>query len=96
MKVVYEIEASLELQEAVAWYLEHAGERQAEALIRDLNARLALVMRFPLSGTPGIQDTRSMPLRLFPYTVHYRAEEHAIRIFAVAHQKRRPGYWRKR
>lgn len=96
MKIIYEIEASVELQEAVAWYLLHAGVRQAEALVRDLNARLSLVTQFPMSGTPGVRDTRSMPLRVFPYTVHYRVEADVIRIFAVAHQKRRPGYWRKR
>lgn len=96
MRVIYEPAASEELREAVAWYLTEAGPRQAEVLIRDIDARLALLMQHPLAGTPSPNNIRSMPLRVFPYTLHYRVEGDVIRIFAVAHQKRRPGYWQKR
>ena len=50
----------------------------------------------PKIGTLGSNNMRSMPLRVFPYTPHYRVEGDIIRIFAFAHQKRRAGYWRKR
>ena len=96
MKVVYEPAAVEELREAVDWYLVEAGWRQAEALGDDVDARLTLLVRHPFSGTPGAHDIRSMPLRVFPYTLHYRVEGDVIRVFAVAHQRRRPGYWRKR
>lgn len=29
----------------------------------------------------------------FPYSVVYRIEHDAILVFAVAHLRRRPGYW---
>ncbi len=96
MRVIYEPASYEELREAVAWYLKEAGQRQAEALNRDIDARLALLMQHPLSGTPNANNIRRMPLRVFPYTLYYRVEGDVIRIFAVAHQKRRPGYWRKR
>lgn len=96
MKVVYEPAAADELRDAIGWYLAAAGQRQAEALSRDIDGRLALLMQHPLSGTPGPNALRRLPLRVFPYTLHYRVEGDIIRIFAVAHQKRRPGYWRKR
>lgn len=96
MKVIFEPSAFEELRESIAWYLAQAGRRQAEALNREIEARLALLIQHPLIGTPGPGNIRRMPLRVFPYTLHYRVEGETIRIFAVAHQKRRPGYWRKR
>ena len=96
MKVVFEPAALEEAREAIAWYLAHAGLRQAEALNREIDAKTALLIAHPLIGTPSPAKMRRMPLRVFPYTLHYRVESETIRIFAVAHQKRRPGYWRKR
>ncbi len=96
MKVVYRAAALEELREAVAWYLKAAGQRQAEAFRDELNAKAALLMAHPGIGTPGKNGIRWMPLKVFPYTLHYRVDGEVIRVFAVAHQKRRPGYWLKR
>jgi toxin ParE1/3/4 len=96
MKLVFRAAALEELSEAVAWYLNKAGQRQADAFRDELNAKLALLMEHPEIGTPGQRGTRWMPLKVFPYTLHYRVDGDTIRVFAVAHQRRRPGYWRKR
>ena len=39
---------------------------------------------------------RRLLVKRFPYQLIYRVEGDEIVIYAVAHQKRRPGYWRKR
>jgi toxin ParE1/3/4 len=39
---------------------------------------------------------RHCPLRRFPYTLVYLDLEDRIWIAAVAHQRRRPGYWARR
>lgn len=96
MKIVFEPAAHYEVVEAVAWYLEKAGPHYAEALNRELDAKLALLVQHPQIGTPDANSLRRLPLRVFPYTLHYKVEVDSIRIFAMAHQKRRPGYWRKR
>ena len=96
MKIIYEPAAYEEVREANSWYLAEAGHRYAEALIQEIDAKLALVAEHPKIGTPGSNNMRSMPLRVFPYTLHYRVVGGIIRIFAFAHHKRRPGYWRKR
>ena len=96
MRIIYEPAAYEEVREANSWYLAEAGQRYAEALIREIDAKLALLAEHPKIGTPGSNNMRSMPLRVFPYTLHYRVEGDVIRILAVAHQRRRPGYWRKR
>ena len=40
-----------------------------------------------------VSDTRKYVMRRFPYVVHYLHEETWIEVIAVAHQKRKPGYW---
>ena len=42
---------------------------------------------------PGRTDVRHHVLRRFPYSVIYLVEAAEVVILAVAHQKRRPGYW---
>jgi hypothetical protein len=38
-----------------------------------------------------------MPLEKFPHQlIYYERTEFDIRVIAVAHPNRRPGYWRKR
>jgi toxin ParE1/3/4 len=39
------------------------------------------------------RDIRRSRLRLFPPTVLYREQNGVIQILAVAHYRRRPGYW---
>lgn len=56
-----------------------------------------------LAGSPGLgapvpgQDAlRRWPLRRFPYYVLYNVDGAALLILAVAHERRRPGYWGER
>jgi toxin ParE1/3/4 len=96
MKILYQPTALEELREAIIWYSEVAGQRQAEILDQEISAKLELLKDHPLIGTPSIGGSRWMPLKRFPYTLHYRVLGEVIDILAVAHQRRRPGYWRKR
>ena len=32
----------------------------------------------------------------FPYAIHYAMEGKTVTVLAVAHQRRKPGYWRGR
>lgn len=96
MKTFYQPAALKEFRAAIIWYIEAAGQRQAEALDREINSKLELLKDHPLIGTPGIGGSRWMPLKRFPYTLHYRVVGEVIDILAMAHQRRRPGYWQKR
>jgi len=40
--------------------------------------------------------TRRILLRRFPYQIVYRLKPDGIVVVAVAHLKRRPGYWKSR
>lgn len=50
----------------------------------------------PLTGVPFLRNTRRMILHRFPFSVVFRERSHDIQIVAIAHAKRRPGYWAKR
>lgn len=51
----------------------------------------------PAVGAPYVAGTRRLLARRFPYAVVYRVRgEQVVEIVAVAHYRRRPGYWRRR
>lgn len=54
-----------------------------------------------LNGNPDIgaiveAPYRRLMLRRFPFGVIYRTKGSMVRILAIAHQRRRPGYWKGR
>ncbi|MFB3820344.1 MAG: type II toxin-antitoxin system RelE/ParE family toxin, partial [Candidatus Methylomirabilales bacterium] len=48
------------------------------------------------SGSPAGPKQRRVVVARFPYSIVYREDAESIVIVAVAHQRRRPGYWRGR
>lgn len=51
---------------------------------------------YPESGTPLVRGTRRLLLKRFPYSLVFRAEPENILVVAVAHHRRRSGYWSRR
>lgn len=89
--------ASEELTEAVRWYETRRvglGGEFFDAVV----ATLALIEDRPEIGTPisGDHRTRRVLIARFPYQVVYRLRSTEIAIVAIAHLKRRPGYWKHR
>lgn len=89
-------EAEEELAQAVAFYAEQASTAVAMAFLSEFTRAAQLVAANPGLGTRTSRERRLFPLHRFPYSLVYRAEEDGIRIGAVAHHSRRPGYWRGR
>jgi len=69
-----------------------AAERFLEALADAIEDVSNSPQQFPIFHA-GIQ--RAL-LRRFPFLVMFRQQSDKIEIIAVAHGRRRPGYWRKR
>lgn len=44
----------------------------------------------------GWYEERSLFAARFPFTIYYRVRHNTLTVVAVAHQKRRPGYWTSR
>lgn len=96
MKAEFDPAAEQELIASIHRYLVEAGPLQADGFGNEIKRVVDLLLVLPKLGTPGSQGTRAIPLRRYPYSLHHRIERDVIRIFAVAHHSRRPGYWAKR
>lgn len=94
--VTFDSEAADEFRAAALYY-----ESQQAGLGDDFTSevehavqRIALTPQaFPLHGSSGL---RKYVLPRFPYTLFYLELPDRIWIGAVAHQRRRPGYWSHR
>jgi plasmid stabilization system protein ParE len=92
--------ASEETTEAAVWYEARqsglGGDFVAE-VDRGLAAIAESPERFP--PWPGVAPSlgvRRLLLARFPYALAYRVGHDQVTVLAVAHLRRRPGYWRSR
>ena len=88
-------DAQDEFLEQISYYEEHQkglGDRFRESV----EAAVALASAHPKLGSPWKLRTRRTFLRGFPFSVVYRIETAELVVFAVAHFRRRPSYWRRR
>jgi len=93
MKLIVLDAAQAELEEAQAYYLQHATPGIAAAFIADYQHSAHRILQFPKAGTSVSQRLRALPMRHFPYAIIYRATVDTITVQAVAHQRRQPKYW---
>jgi plasmid stabilization system protein ParE len=88
-------EAAAEFEEAARFY-EAAQPGLGRVFAEEIERAVDRVTRFPESGSPLGTTVRAALVRNFPFWVVYRASALEAVILAVAHQRRRPGYWRRR
>lgn len=89
------VEAKQEL-EAAALYYEARQAGLGAALLTEVEKTFVRIQKLP-RGTRVIRgELRRSPVHRFPYSVLYRLDGAGILIVAVAHRRRRPGYWRDR
>ncbi len=94
--IVFHPEARAEFDAAAVYY-----EQQREGLglefQEEVEAGVERIQQFPGSfPLHGQTGRRKHVLHRFPYTIFYLELDDSIWIAAVAHQKRRPGYWMDR
>lgn len=95
LPVVFHDLAEGELYEASASYA-NARPGLGDAFISEVQHAVDALAAAPLAGLEVEDGVRWWLVRRFPYSVLYRVREDHIRILAIAHQKRRPSYWRGR
>ena len=93
MKIVYLTVAREEIREAAEYYaaispeLGNAFRRELRQLLRRMDAML---LAWPPSGA----GLRKCLLSRFPWMVIYAPLPGEVRVLAIGHQHRQPGYWR--
>lgn len=88
-------EAEVEFIEAAAYY-----EGQVSGLGERFQVEIRRIVELLVSqsqlGTPVDPNLRKFILTRFPFTLYYSVTADVLYIEAVAHQSRRPGYWKER
>jgi len=95
MRLEFHPEAGLELIEAALRY-----EREVPGLGLRLGDEIRratdLLLEHPEIGLTIDAERRRLVLDGFPFSLIYTTAAEIVTILAVAHQRRRPGYWRQR
>ena len=95
MIVVFHEQAEEELREAAKYY---ASRREGLGVdfLAEVRGATRILQEHPRLGHAVSRRVRRLLVRRFPYALICRAEVGRIFILAVAHLKRRPGYWHER
>jgi len=95
-RVTFHEEADSEVKEAALYYEDRAPDLGL-AFLGEIEKTLRRILANPMTYQAVGGDVHQAPVARFPYSVLYAIEpDERVRVIAVAHQKRRPGYWRKR
>jgi plasmid stabilization system protein ParE len=87
--------AEAELRAAIAYYEAHVG-RLGEAFAIEVERAYSALMEMQGLGERVDPAHRRIPLRRFPYWIIYRSDPNDLTVVAVAHMRRKSGYWRWR
>lgn len=94
MKLRVAREAEQELTAAFDWYQERDPALGVELLV-EVDRGLQLIADNPFSVALWRPDRpyRKKVLTRFPYAIFFRVEGEVVKVDAIAHVRRRPGYW---
>ena len=93
----YHPHADYEIGEAFEWYLvEKRSPTAADRFLDELEIAFERIVAEPDRWPMYLGGARRFTLRHFPYHVVYQVLDSLILVIAVAHIRRRPGYWRWR
>lgn len=92
-EVVISAAAEDDIATSFVWYRER-NSLVADAFRAAVFEVIDAIAESPLSRPADEDNNRHRVVRRFPYSVHYEVVDHRVTILAVAHHRRRPGYWR--
>lgn len=100
LQVRFSAEAVAELEAAATWY-EDQLPGLGGAFIGAIDSTLSRVADWPRSGAPvpavsSDLDVRRVPVARFPHNLPYIVMDEVVVVLAVAHDRRLPGYWKRR
>ena len=93
MRVSFNTETLAEAEEATRWYRDNGGSSPSRAFTMELRCVVRLATEQPGIGSAGLNGTVRLYFKRFPYTMVFRIQDASVRVIAIAHQSRRPGYW---
>ena len=88
-------EAEQEVEAHREWYRKRSESAEA-GFLRELDHAIDQVVEAPLQWPRFLRGTRRYVFPKYPFSLVYFVEDDTINVVAVAHESRRPGYWRQR
>jgi len=92
LQVVVAEEAERDITQSFLWY-QQRSPAAAEAFRREVVDAIDRIARAPRNWRVDDEGNRRLVLHRFPFTIVYEVTRDAVHILAVAHHKKRPGYW---
>ncbi len=78
---------------AVAQYYERQAVGLGSEFLTEAETTKAFLQQFPGAGRLLPHGSRRVSMHRFPYHFIYRIDPDRLLVLAVAHHRRRPGYW---
>jgi toxin ParE1/3/4 len=94
-EIAFHPEAAAEFDAALDWY-RTKSEQAAGDFLSEVDDAVTSVAEHSLMWPEYVHGTRRYLLRHFPFLVVYQVNKARIEIVAIAHARRRPGYWSER
>ena len=88
-------EADQEVEEHRAWYRERNESAEA-GFLGEVDHAIEQVIAAPHQWPRFLSGTRRYVFPKYPFSLIYIVENDTINVVAIAHESRKPGYWRKR
>jgi toxin ParE1/3/4 len=95
MRVKIHRAASRELNDAM-FYHDRERTGYGDRFVAAFATGRDFLLQFPNSGRPHLFGTRVWKIIGFRYDIVYVIRGEVVFIIAIAHHRRRPGYWRSR
>jgi plasmid stabilization system protein ParE len=95
MQIEFHPEATKELEASAKWYAERSLTAARSFLVA-VDLAIRSIARDPERFAFVDDKHRSGSVTSFPFQVVFRYADNLLTVVAVAHAKRRPGYWRCR
>jgi len=88
-------DAEAELREAYLWYLER-NSVVARSFTAEVDHAIGVVGDSPRRWPKLTATVHRYVFPRFPFSLVYRFKPSYVEVIAIAHQKKRPGYWQAR
>lgn len=95
IEVIFHPDAKEELEFGINYYESQVLGLGID-LLEEVEHYTKIIQKFPKFGKILRNQVRQIILQRFPYTILYTFKEELIYVVAVAHQRQKPYFWKKR
>jgi toxin ParE1/3/4 len=96
MRIIIHPKALADVDQAANFYAKEGSPALAARFVAEFKRVSALIAGNPGIGSPRGAARRNFGMRVFPYSVIYKASKDELQILVVKHDRQRPGFGRGR